>query len=603
MAYRTEPQSTGGGLDPFRIGGLLCLLPILGPPLLMGAVWLLVWTLLRRRWDLGRRWVVLALVLSLLPGWVSHQTRPGGPMADYLATHNALAVGAIRLAMRVDDTYRPGVTMPGFGGAVAPFWLPASVIGAMAIARLTRPKESPLRRREHVGVEVSKKVEKKLAKGITHPPDGWALGYTRDGRQLAIGDIESRHHVAVCGVPGSGKTTVLCHLLDGVAERHPVILIDCKASATLRRAVERIPRSVVWTIGGPVKWDALQGDVTAFGSKLLAAEEYGDRAGVYRAAAQRYVQWVGRVLDACGMARDPQLVAELLSPKALSRIIRQAGPIGPAGLAEIADLVADMGKAELEGVAGFASRYGVTVEGVVGQSLGTGVGTLSLERAIRQGRTVLFSLDAAAYPMEARKVGAWALIDLVRVAGLLQADGWGVAHQAYFVVDEFSALEREGRHVVPLLARAREAGIGCVVATQGLADLARVDRALPQQLVQNVAVRVMMRQSSNEDARAWAEHAGEYEREDVSRRLESGWGGDKDTGISTTHWRRDFHVSPDELRVLGVGDAVVWVAPVGRGQRRIERVRVAPPRALRMLPAPPSGHRLLDLIRFTRRAA
>ena len=81
----------GHGLDPLRIGALLCLLPILGPPLLMGAVWLLVWTLLRRRWDLGRRWVALALVLSLVPGWVSHQTRPGRPMADYLATHNARA--------------------------------------------------------------------------------------------------------------------------------------------------------------------------------------------------------------------------------------------------------------------------------------------------------------------------------------------------------------------------------------------------------------------------------------------------------------------------------------------------------------------------------
>src|SRR5688500_13335245 len=75
---------------------------------------------------------------------------------------------------------------------------------------------------------------------------------------------------------------------------------------------------------------------------------------------------------------------------------------------------------------------------------------------------------------------------------------------------------------------------GSAVSSQGLADLARIDRALPQQVVQNVAVRVMLRQSSYEDARAWAEHAGEYEREDVSRRLERGWGGDKDTGLSST---------------------------------------------------------------------
>ena len=35
------------------------------------------------------------------------------------------------------------------------------------------------------------------------------------------------------------------------------------------------------------------------------------------------------------------------------------------------------------------------------------------------------------------------------------------------IVDEFSALGREGRHVIPLLARTREAGMMCVLATQG----------------------------------------------------------------------------------------------------------------------------------------
>jgi len=192
---------------------------------------------------------------------------------------------------------------------------------------------------------------------------------------------------------------------------------------------------------------------------------------------------------------------------------------------------------------------------------------------------VLFSLDAAAYPLEAAKVGAWALLDLVRVAGLLQREGWGETRQAYFVVDEFSALGPEGRHVVPVLARAREAGVACVVATQGLADLARVDRALPQQVVQNAAVRVLLRQGSDEDARAWARHLGQYEREDLARHLDTRpFGGLGDSGRATARWRRDFYVSPDELHALGTGEAVVWVAPLDRRPRRLERVRIAPPR-------------------------
>jgi hypothetical protein len=42
-----------------------------------------------------------------------------------------------------------------------------------------------------------------------------------------------------------GKTTVLHHLLAGVAARCPMVLLDCKASRALRRAVEAVPGSVV----------------------------------------------------------------------------------------------------------------------------------------------------------------------------------------------------------------------------------------------------------------------------------------------------------------------------------------------------------------------
>ena len=242
----------------------------------------------------------------------------------------------------------------------------------------------------------------------------------------------------------------------------------------------------------------------------------------------------------------------------------------------IARNVAEMGKAEEEGVAGFKVRFGSVVEGVAGDSLGAEDDALVLEDAVRAGRVVLFSLDAAAYPSVAAKIGAWVLLDLVRVAGLLQAE----ERPFYVVVDEFSALGPEGRHVVPLLARAREAGAAVVLATQGLADLERVDRALPQQIVQNTAVRVLLRQQSAEDALAWARHLGELEREEISRRFEpGGWfGGERDTGQYQTHWRRDYHVRPEELQALGTGEAIVQVAPVVERRRRLERVRIAQPR-------------------------
>jgi len=276
------------------------------------------------------------------------------------------------------------------------------------------------------------------------------------------------------------------------------------------------------------------------------------------------------------LGRDPELVADLLQPATLLRHLRTLRGGAGAELAErIAHRLQGMREAEKEGVSGFASRYGQLVESVAAPSLGAGPGALVLEEAVRGGRVVLFSLDTAAYQELAAKVGAWVLLDLVRVAGLLQAADWGrdAARACYVVIDEFGALGAEGRHVVPLMARTREAGMACVLATHGLSDLARVDRAVPQQVVQNAATRVVLRHGSHADAEAWAHALGQVQREELSRRLVDG----KDRGEGSTHWQRDFRVQPEDLAVLGPGEAVVHVAPLGRGAERLVRVRLAEP--------------------------
>src|SRR4029078_5394903 len=98
--------------------------------------------------------------------------------------------------------------------------------------------------------DAPRRVESRGAEGAAPPPRGWAIGYRPDGAPVAIGDDEARLHVAVCGSTGSCKTTVLRPLLDAVAGRCPVVVLDCKASPILRRAVDALPGSVVWSVGG-----------------------------------------------------------------------------------------------------------------------------------------------------------------------------------------------------------------------------------------------------------------------------------------------------------------------------------------------------------------
>lgn len=252
----------------------------------------------------------------------------------------------------------------------------------------------------------------------------------------------------------------------------------------------------MWTIGGPLRWDPLRGDPTSVANRLVQGEWYSRDANVYRATAERYLLWVLHALDLAKVERSPDMVLRHLDPQVLLKLLRGLGSAPEAE--RLASQVSQLGATEHEGIAGFRARFGLVLEGVAAQSLGSG---FALEDALRARRPVLFSLDAATYPELATKLGAWILLDLVRVSALRPGP-------SVVIVDEFSALGREGRHVVPLLARTREAGMACVLATQGLADLARVDANLPQQVTQNTAMRLVLRQGSAEDQQAWSRLLG-----------------------------------------------------------------------------------------------
>jgi len=82
---------------------------------------------------------------------------------------------------------------------------------------------------------------------------------------------------------------------------------------------------------------------------------------------------------------------------------------------------------------------------------------------------------------------------------------------------------------------------------------------MPQQVVQNTAVRIVLRRGPADDADQWARILWQYDREELARTTDDLG---RSTGSGLARWRRDWYVPPDELRVLGTGEAIVSVAPV-----------------------------------------
>lgn len=389
-------------------------------------------------------------------------------------------------------------------------------------------------------------------RGVRHRWNRWMLGFADALAPVGVQLDDLRHHTLICGATGSGKTSALRLLIDAFADALPIVVVDCKASTGLIDHIGSLPNAAIWTIGGNVKWDPLRGDPTSVANRLIQGEWFSREGDIYRATGERYLLWVLQAIDLAKQQRTPDLVLQCLEPTVLLTLLRSMeGPDAE----RLAGQVARLGQTEKEGIAGIRARFGLVLEGVAAPSLGPG---LALEHAMRARQPVLFSLDAATYPELATKIGAWILLDLVRVAAARPGP-------CLVIIDEFSALGQEGRHVVPLLARSRESGMMCVLATQGLADLARVDRDLPQQITQNTAVRLALRQGSADDQEAWSMLLG-------GAPLPFDGGG-------YVRRERARAVGPDELAMLRTGEAFLQVMPGATdGQRH--RLWIATPKRL-----------------------
>jgi hypothetical protein len=401
--------------------------------------------------------------------------------------------------------------------------------------------------------------------GVAHQRDRVGIGYRSALGPTRLDLASLNHHGYVGGAPGSGKTTLLRLLIEGYPG--PVIALDAKGSPELADTVWGQPGHV-WEIGGPLKLDLLDPEPAILAQQLLEGEIFTDRATVYRAIAEHAVQRAAWVLRWRAEPRDPARILELLSsPATPAAAIRKSAP--PA------DTIAQRWLVELdsptatirEAFQTFSERLGTLLDSPAGRSLGTGDTAVQLADILASRGKLLVRLDPR-YGALSRKIGAWTLVAMLRVAAELRQARWG--GQCLFVIDEPRLLGHEGRHLADLFGTARDAGLGLVVADQGIAGLTAVHPDLPDAVLRSTGWQLIFRQGSPLDAEKMAALFGTVWRDDVSQLSD---------GRSSVRKREEPRVYPTWLLGLSTGQAWLRVAPVGSTAReRVERVVVALPR-------------------------
>jgi hypothetical protein len=405
--------------------------------------------------------------------------------------------------------------------------------------------------------------------------DAVVVGVERGGTPLAVSDRQLSAHGLILGASGSGKSTTLLRILtEHVLRGTPVVAIDLKGSPAFARMLVESARAAgrpfkLWTPDGPGRWNPLaHGNPTELKDKLIGTERFTEPH--YQRAAERYLQTVMQVLSEARPDRPPTLdeVVALLDPRRLGAALRGL----PRPLVErVQDYLSELSRDQVSAVRGLGTRLAIVTESHTGRYLSPDAGDadIDLRAALSGPEVALFSLNSSSYGNLAAQLGTLVIQDLVSAAGMRLS---GPSGQAVVAIDEFSALG--GDHLGALVARAREAGIAVVLATQEFADLERAAPGLRDQVVGNTTVKIIHRQDVPASARLVAQMTGTRRVWESTYQIGPPWLGGFARGRGTRREVEQFVVDPNDIATLRPGDAVVITkAP----EARVRTARIRPP--------------------------
>jgi hypothetical protein len=231
-------------------------------------------------------------------------------------------------------------------------------------------------------------------------------------------------------------------------------------------------------------------------------------------------------------------------------------------------------KAEAEAAVGFGARLIGVYSTQAGRSVlrpsSTGYFRQSLD--VTQDGLTYIGLDSLGKADLTKMISSSVLQRLSVYASMRTTGGGsrGTPRPRFVIIDEANWVDR--MIIQNLLSRARSAGIAIILATQGPKDWDTQGRAgVPgfEALAQNCNVAVIMAQGELANAEICADYIGLAPRQIFSQQVREG--GLQDAGSLSEV--RDHIVSPDELRELTIGQAIVKVS---KPENRVSWVKITP---------------------------
>jgi hypothetical protein len=535
---------------------------LLNPGVLLGAVVAGGWFWLYRPPAGQRLACALLLLIPLLPlhtflvwGW---------PWRDWLAPLLPIQVSPVDASLTLRSLYTEALAGPlWFEGAVLAAHLRSRRVDAQ-VRRDHRLDQQRWRaisgRRQPMFSTPNPRISPSDA-GPEHPPGRIRLGIDAETNGWLdlelLADIAA--HIFLPGASGSGKTTTVIRLADGVlASGYGVVIIDAKAGSlggAARRLAERY--GVPFYVVDPDDADSLgynpcTGDPASVANKLMGAFTYSPVAEIYKNIGMEAVPVIVRGLQEANQPVTLEALYDALGTRGMVKIAQKL-PSEDRTYARLIELSTsregdgsgqDADRTTASGMTGLQRRLGALLEGKFGE-LFRADNALDWDRALAGPSVTYIALSALASSEDVELMGRVIAQDLKQVcARRLRQLARGVELAPVLAVfDEFAALN-EADQLADLLLQARQALMPTVISTQYLPETVSLRKACLG------AGLLIVHRVEAEDAEAIGAQFGTRRATDITHQVDYGTGFSEKGTIKRVD---KYNVNPNEMREFTVG--------------------------------------------------
>lgn len=418
---------------------------------------------------------------------------------------------------------------------------------------------------------------------------GVPIGYDRNGDPVIVTEKEISTHGLIFGSTGSGKTETIKVMAGGLLDLGWSGMVldlkeDTQAGGLMDWCAEYADAHGVGfqefrlSDPAPKKWfNVLRGmGPDEARDTIIASQKFDD--GYYRALNERQLGQLINLLYAANSIDPVKFsiptvygIGKILSAPDVPAVLRETIAAVLAGVPAFEradfDMLIKPDQATAQASSGLGARLTAMYETQAGRVALRGNEERPSFDVTLPGLSYI-GLDSMGKPELTSLVSASILRRMAVYAADRTSGKATEKSPRFLIVDEANFVNR--RLLLELLSRARSAGIACIVCTQGPTDWQAREQGEPDltSLAQNTNVSIIMSQGERTNAELCADLIGRGEKTRFSQRVQLrsgafGFGGPSDSGdlmdTATATTDEDYLISPDKLRSLKIGEAIVRV--------------------------------------------